>query len=303
MSFEMMGFDQPLERTHVFVDFSNLLWKSWFACEQMNYGGKFPVACLFGSFRILQALLRKISGRFTLHFIMDGYPKHRYEILPSYKEGREKKFVHEDHQKLFPWVKDELRLSLQAVPSVWHVHPDFEADDVIYSLVLNTREKHPEDPVYILSSDKDLWCLLDEKTSCIGNKSEFFNPDHVLNKMGVAPEKIWLYKSIFGDDSDKIPGVFRLRKKTVLPHIEMSETLCDFYERITSNLFEGSKTERQKLLDFRATAENNERVVRLQYLEFIPSFESSGDKEELTSHLLKRNCPSLVEDLDLFWEG
>jgi 5'-3' exonuclease len=95
--------------------------------------------------------------------------------------------------------------------SVYH-HPYFEADDLIAAFTRNRPGPH-----IILSSDQDFFQLV--RDDVIVHRPEgksgykFYDPDSVLDKLGVFPDEVRLFKALTGDTSDSIPGVPRLRKK------------------------------------------------------------------------------------------
>ena len=91
-----------------------------------------------------------------------------------------------------------------------------EADDIIayYSDLL---PKKYGSKVYIVSSDKDFLQLINENVIVYRpTEKEFYNREMIKNKFGVLAENFILYKTLLGDNSDKIPGVKGLDEKGIL---------------------------------------------------------------------------------------
>lgn len=296
---------------HIILDAANFFFRSQFGYSWANeQDPDNPVAHVFGSISMLLAIYRKLplGAKPSLYVAKEGFPKFRYDILPQYKGKRKEKNqsrpgnlgVHleeKEFQVLFKKVWGEYFQVLQYLPSSWYHHPELEADDVIASLVWKIQEIHPEDKIWVVSSDQDLWSLVDDQVSCIRTNSEFVTPEVVEQKYGVGPEHIHLWKTIFGDSSDNIPKVPRVRKKVVTPLILKSDDLDDFFGLVEEDSFEGSQKEKEKILSFREQAYQNWRVTQLQE---IPSLNTEsqyeGNRHALCNYLLAKHCPSLVEE-------
>ena len=84
--------------------------------------------------------------------------------------------------------------------------PNYEADDVIGSLVVQHQDEFDE--VFIASGDKDLMQFVSDKVKMLDTmKSKLYGPKEVFEKMGVRPTKLWTTFLLVGDSSDNIPGV------------------------------------------------------------------------------------------------
>jgi len=193
-------------RRMLIVDVLNLIFRGLHGYLHLNQDSKPPVSHIYGPFNILMSQKAKFEGA-EIHFVMDGYPKHRYHAFPGYKGGRSKS---EEETKLVQETINALRM----VPSAWYDHPDAEADDIAATLVSENENTE----IRVISSDKDLWAFISGRVSIISNKSEVFTKQRVMERLGVPPEKVPLYKIFFGDDSDKVPPVApRIRKDRLIP--------------------------------------------------------------------------------------
>lgn len=126
-----------------------------------------------------------------------GAKARRRTYLPTYKEGRDK----------IPEVSEQLNMArdictAMALKLGMHVisQRGYEADDVIGYLVKNLRHE----PNTVVSNDGDLAVLYDSNTDI------WTGSDLNKNPFGGFPHKyITLYKSLVGDNGDKIPGAFK----------------------------------------------------------------------------------------------
>lgn len=110
----------------------------------------------------------------------------RREFYSEYKAQR--KITRPDIYKGLAFIREILALT----PAWVCRHEDFEGDDVIAALV----KMFPNDPIQIVSTDRDLIALTDgTRITCTANPFKFPN------------EYIGLYKLTVGDVSDNIGGI------------------------------------------------------------------------------------------------
>jgi len=132
-------------------------------------------------------------------------PNFRHELYDAYKANREAQ--PEDLAIQFPIVRELIDAYRIPVISV----PDFEADDVIATLV----ERAPADAqVCIVSTDKDLMQLVSDRVTLLdGVKDRRYGPSEVEERFGVRPDRILDLRALIGDPSDNIPGVKGIGEK------------------------------------------------------------------------------------------
>ena len=108
-----------------------------------------------------------------------------------------------------------------------------EADDIIAYLSDILPKKH-NSQVFIVSNDKDFVQLVDEKVILFrpGDK-EYYTKKMVKEKFGVLAENFILYKTLLGDQSDKVAGVKGLGEKGLLKKFpELAERVLTFQDII-----------------------------------------------------------------------
>ena len=128
----------------------------------------------------------------------------RKEIIPEYKQGREKSETTETIVSA-----SDLCIDLTSCLGFHNLFPKHaEADDVIYFLSHTL-----EGPNIVISADKDLY-------QCISETCSIFNPynkktlnlENFQSNTGVSVNRWALYLSIWGDDADNVKGLNRFGK-------------------------------------------------------------------------------------------
>ncbi len=127
-------------------------------------------------------------------------PTFRDEIFPDYKANRDE--TPDDLIQQMPYI--ERLLEAHSVPVL--AKDGYEADDVIGALA-RQAEGHDID-VYVVSSDKDLTQLVDERVFVLNPmKGDLvYDAETVKEVMGVEPSQIVDFLALKGDSVDNIPG-------------------------------------------------------------------------------------------------
>src|SRR4029079_3660388 len=99
-----------------------------------------------------------------------------------------------------------------------------EADDVIATLAEDAKRRGWQ--CVISTGDKDLAQLVDDRVMLVNTMSnEKLDPAGVMQKFGVAPERIVDYLSLTGDAVDNVPGVDKVGPKTAAKWIQQYGSL------------------------------------------------------------------------------
>ncbi len=99
---------------------------------------------------------------------------------------------------------------------------EFEADDVIATIVTRLRDQHPELRIRIVSKDKDLKQLLDnEKVELFDiHTDKVINEAALMEAQGIRPDQVLDMLTLMGDTADNIPGVPGIGEKTACQLIQ-----------------------------------------------------------------------------------
>ncbi len=193
------------------VDGSGFIFRAYYA---MAYGGKpmtnpqgVPVGAVYGFTNMLLKMLKDYHAPY-MAVIFDAARKNfRNDIYPAYKANRTE--TPEDLIPQFPLIRQATEaFDLPALEL-----EGFEADDLIATYTRLAREQGKK--VVIVSSDKDLMQLIGEGVRMLDPmKGEFIGLEQVMEKFGVAPEKVADVLALAGDTSDNVPGAPGIGVKT-----------------------------------------------------------------------------------------
>jgi DNA polymerase-1 len=189
------------------VDGSNQAFRAFFAIRtEMRTKDGFPTKALFGFANMLRKLIRENSPDYVL-VAFDRGLSFRNELYADYKGQR-------------PDMPEELREQWgDFIPFCleWGIHAEaiegFEADDIIGTLA--ARYASEDLQVAIVSSDKDFAQLVNDNVQLFDIQGDRrYGPAEVVEKWGVAPERMIDLLSLMGDTSDNVPGVPGVGVKT-----------------------------------------------------------------------------------------
>jgi DNA polymerase-1 len=264
----------------ILIDFKNTVMRAWHAGqsgdqEDAKRSDGYPSGHVLRFFRMIHKLKKECGGG-QLVFCMEGGETRRYELLPTYKEGRSKP----DFDPAPDVVKMIQLMKCKVVTPV-----SAEADDAIATFVAtNKGGKH-----FIVSVDKDLWSLLGGKVRILSAQNEITEAK-VLKTFGVKPSGVALAKALVGDASDKIPKVPYLLWKDIASAMETALTPEDLYNQIDKI---PPKTA-TKLLEYKEQVEKMFEVVSLRKDCELLIDERPGNSEEMKAFLESFECASLI---------
>ena len=189
----------------VLVDGSGYIFRAYYALPPMYRSDGLPVNAILGFCNMLLKEIEEIQmekgGNVSIAVIFDAARKtFRNQIYSKYKANRSD--PPDDLKPQFDIIKK--------VPEAFNLKSiqlqGFEADDLIASYSKEAIKKGKK--VTIVSSDKDLMQLLKKNVSIIDPlKKKQIGLENVLEKFGVAPEKVIEVQALAGDSSDNIPGI------------------------------------------------------------------------------------------------
>ena len=201
---------------------------------------------LFRAFYALPSSLTSPDGMQTnaIHGVLNMLDKLRKDYQPEHMavifDAKGKTFrndMYPDYKATRPPMPDELRdqiaplheiIEAQGYPMI--VMPGVEADDVI-----GTMSKLYEGDVIISTGDKDMAQLVDDQISLINTMSNSFHDRQgVIDKYGVAPERIKDYLALMGDTADNIPGVPKVGPKTAVKWLAEHDSLANIMKNADS---------------------------------------------------------------------
>ncbi|MBN1518241.1 DNA polymerase I [Candidatus Sumerlaeota bacterium] len=208
------------------IDGHSQIYKAFYAIRNLSNSQGTPVNMVFGFSQILQRVLKEFEPEYIAVIFDSPGKTFRNEIYADYKANRQA--PPEDLSAQIPLVMR--MLDAFGVPRM--AREGFEADDLLATLAREGAQQGCE--VYIISSDKDLFQLVNERVKVINIQNDKFTiigADEVKEKMGVPPEQMLDLQGLTGDPVDNIPGVPKVGPKTALKLLEQFGSLDAVLER------------------------------------------------------------------------
>ena len=233
----------------------------------------------------------------------DGMNTWRKEFFPEYKANRRKNRDNSDQDwneifRILHLVRDEIREYLPYKV----IHLDgVEADDVIGTLTMRTQEFGQDEPIMIVSSDKDFIQL--QKY----NNVKQFSP--IQKKMVTDNNpRMYLFNHIMrGDSGDGIPNVLSADdtfvsegKQTPLRQVKINEWL-DASDRLREVMPEDIYRNYQRnktLIDLNDIPDEVQESIINSYEE-----QSKTPNMRVLNYLIKKRCNNLIEVVEEFYNG
>ncbi|MGB1547521.1 MAG: 5'-3' exonuclease, partial [Alphaproteobacteria bacterium] len=240
---------------HVFlVDGSGFIFRAYHALPPLTRPDGTPVGAVFGFTQMLMKLISDTDADYVAVIFDSDRVSFRNDIYPDYKANRPE--PPEDLIPQFMLIREATRaFNLPAIEL-----KGFEADDLIATYARLASEAGAE--VTIVSSDKDLMQLVDEKVTMFDSlRNRMIGRKEVEEKFGVEPERVVEVQALAGDSTDNVPGVPGIGVKTAAQLINEYgdlETLLERAEEIRQ------PKRRQNLLEYTELARVSRELVKLR---------------------------------------
>ena len=203
------------------IDGLNLFLRNFAVLNYVNQDGV-HVGGLGGFLRSLGSLINNNKPT-SVYIIFDGIgsSQNRKNLLPEYKSGRN--LARMTNHSAFDDLDEEQDSKVNQITRLIHylkclpvslISLDkVEADDIIAHLSRYLVNKY-DSKVTIVSADKDFLQLVDNNITVYSPiVKEFYTPRLVMEKFGLPAKNFILYKTLMGDNSDKVPGLKGLGPK------------------------------------------------------------------------------------------
>lgn len=187
------------------IDGNNMAYRAKYAYD-LSPCGK-DVSVVYGSVRMLQALVKRYKPESVIYCWDGGTPDFRRRLVPGYKAHRK----HKD-DPTYP----EFILQLQELQDIL---PHFgvlsvfrrgmEADDLLYH-----ASRLLVGDSMIVTSDDDLLQAVSERTCVLKPGGKRDDVVYTLDNMDIDPQHFAEWKALQGDSSDNILGIAGVGPKT-----------------------------------------------------------------------------------------
>lgn len=192
------------------LDSNSIICRYFFAIPEMFTEDGINVNGLFGYCRLIKDIISNNQNEeFAIIATFDRCSQNfRKDICENYKKNRKKA----DSSLIVQLGLAEEFCRNIKIPVEYHLN--YEADDIIASIVSKYEEKNE---IFILSTDKDLMQLINEKVKIFNPFSkQIIDKEAVKEKFGLFPEDVGLFLALCGDSSDNIKGIAGVGAKTAV---------------------------------------------------------------------------------------
>ena len=224
------------------IDGNSIINRAYYGMRPLTTKSGKTTHAVYGMINIISRQLSAIKPDYAAVAFDLKAPTFRHQMYDGYKAGRHA--TPEDLISQFPDAKECLALMGLHVLEL----PGYEADD-IQGTVAKMAHGQPDTEAYVLSGDRDLLQLIDDKVTVLlatNSDTKVMNKDAFREEYGIDPSQFVDMKALMGDSSDNIPGVAGVGKKTAQTLIENFVTLEGIYENIEDKRI--SKGVREKLI-------------------------------------------------------
>lgn len=206
--------DRPL----LIVDSMNLFVRSWAAYPTMSNHGYQMGGCV-GFLKTLSRIVTEIQPRAVYVIWEGGGSSRRRKLYSEYKMGRKAQKLNRFYGDDIPDSEENKKHQLVTLLGMLKHAPvcqvyvsDCEGDDIVAHLC---RGPFRNEEKVIVSSDKDMYQLLDEKTKIYSlHKKRLVTPGEIFEEFRIEPHNFAIAKALCGDPGDNVPGIKGLGFKT-----------------------------------------------------------------------------------------
>lgn len=261
---------------------------------QMTTRAGFPTGASYIFARMLKKLVEEHKPEYLIACLEGGTApgdSYREKLYPEYKANR-KGETPGDLQKQFPYLFK--LVDLYNFPKC--SFPGYEADDVIGTLARRFYDADPENQIFIVTGDKDMFQLVNDRTFIVNPMKDLLaDAQKVELIVGVPPAQVTDVMALRGDTVDNVPGAPGVGVKGSVSIIKEFGSLTAALDRAGEIK---RKSYRESLQTHRAQIELSKVLVTIETT--LPvSFELSGvqepDKAGLTALYNELEFKSLLK--------
>ena len=226
------------------IDGNSIINRAFFGVRPLTTKSGKNTNAIFGMINIISRQLDALKPDYAAVAFDLKAPTFRHEMFPEYKAGRNP--TPPELKEQFPDAKECLSLMGLHILEL----PGYEADDIQGTVAKMAHTADEPTEAYVLSGDRDLLQLIDEKVTVLlaGNsETKEMHAEQFREKYGIDPSQFVDMKALMGDSSDNIPGVRGIGEKTAATLIQNFGTLEGIYENIDSPVI--TKSVRAKLTE------------------------------------------------------
>lgn len=219
---------------------------------QMSTKAGFPTGASYIFARMFKKLVEEHKPEYMIACMEGGTgATNREKMYPDYKANRRGETPPELVRQ-FPYIN-----SLIDAYGLKRVNVEgYEADDIIGTLARQFYEHDPENVTYIVTGDKDMFQLVNDRTFIVNPMKDLFaDAAKVETIVGVPPALVTDVMALRGDTVDNVPGAPGIGDKGSVAIIKQ-------FGSLTAALDRASEVTRKS---YRESLQNNRAQIELSY--------------------------------------
>ncbi len=223
------------------IDVSSFIFRAFFAIRSLKSQTGEPTNAVYGVATMLARISDEAKPRYLSVVYDSPEPSFREAIYSEYKAHRSE--PPDDLKPQFGRIEEMIRcFEIQT-----YRQSGVEADDLIATLTQRWCEASPKNQVVIVSGDKDLMQLVNDRV-CVWDtmSNQVYGVPEVVEKFSITPTQLRDYLALVGDSSDNIPGVAGIGPKGASELLREYESLEGVLEAAQSGKIPGKKGESLK---------------------------------------------------------
>lgn len=239
------------------IDGNSIINRAFYGVRSLTTKSGKPTNAIYGTISIISRQLAEIKPDYAAVAFDLKAPTFRHEMYSEYKAGRSP--TPDDLIVQFPEAKECLSLMGLHVLEL----PGYEADD-LQGTVAKMAHQHEDIESYILSGDRDLLQLIDDKVAVLlatNTETKLMREAEFTEEYGIPSSAFIDMKALMGDSSDNIPGVRGIGKKTAANLISAFGSLDGIYENIDDTRI--TKSVREKLIADKESAYLSKKLATI----------------------------------------
>ena len=240
------------------IDGNSIINRAFYGIRPLTTKSGKHTNAIYGMINIVSKQMKALSPDYAAVTFDLKAPTFRHKMYDHYKEGR-----HPTPPELLSQFADAKECLALMGLKVLELE-GYEADDIQGTVARMAHAAEEPTESYILSGDRDLLQLIDDKTTVLlaGNSdTTAMREAEFTEKYGVRPDQFVDMKALMGDSSDNIPGVAGVGEKTAANLIKTFGSLDGIYENIDDKQI--SKGVREKLIRDKENAYLSQTLARI----------------------------------------
>lgn len=288
-------------RPVLIVDAMNLFVRSYCAYPTMSSHGYQMGGCV-GFLKTLKRIVFEVQPRAVYICWEGGGSSRRRSLLAEYKLNRAPGKLNRFYEGDIPDTEENRKHQIEALLHMSRCAPvcqlyasDCEGDDLVAYLCTGPMRNSQK---VIVSSDKDLYQLLDDRTKIYGlHKKTFIEAANVMEEFRVQAKHFALAKALCGDPGDNIPGVKGVGFRTVarlFPFLGLEEDVLLEQVLDYAHAHEDESRIYKRIVE---CSEDVKRNWRLVYLDgsMVPANQQAAINQRIADFVPKANRIKLVK--------